>query len=94
MSGGAYTIRQVQRVEVEWVDSQGRSGWRDHKEVLREARQDSMLCHTVGYVLEETPAYVLLCASHTAHSATEDVSVGDSIQIPREAIRALHRLRR
>jgi hypothetical protein len=78
------------RVEVEWLDSLGEGGWSQRDEALRRARDDPMRHSSCGYLLEDAPNYLLLCLNR--HGSGQ--IVGETIQIPRVAILAIHNLRR
>ena len=74
--------RALPRVEVEWVDSCGDSGWRSVKK--ERAENLSLRCATVGYLLEERRGYVKIVQSLSAHESTDN-----PLAIPRCAIRKI-----
>lgn len=74
-------------VEVEWIDSTGRQGWHEPHE------DDELLtvmdCLAVGYLVRDKPEGIVVALG----IGTFGLHL-DSMAIPREAIRAIHRLRR
>jgi hypothetical protein len=81
---------ELRLVEVEWIDSMEIPSWRSPHE-MRDAAADEldMLCHSVGWLIEETDAYVLLVSNIQASG--EGVSSG--MAIPRFAVVKLRDLR-
>jgi len=83
-----------ERVEVEWIDSSGTSGWHPESEALTDLqRPDHMLCCTIGYVIHEDSDKIVLTSSFAAQGAGMR-DVGDVIAIPQFAIRDRRTLRR
>jgi hypothetical protein len=65
-------------VEVEWVDSQGYPGWHDEKEFMN--WNDSLTCHSVGYLLRDEADKIVLVMSRSS------VALDNGLVIPRVAI--------
>jgi hypothetical protein len=70
------------RVEVEWLDSVGDTGWQPVKKAR--ATPPKMRCLSVGYVFERRRGYVRL-----VQSLSDEDSVDNTISIPRSAIRKI-----
>jgi len=68
----------VRGVEVVWLDSQGREGWTDKKE-MQEWNED-LLCKSVGYLLREENDRIILVMSESS------TSLADGLTIPRACI--------
>jgi hypothetical protein len=69
-------------VEVLWLDSVGGSGWEHPDAARRDASTETMRCHTIGYLLEDTDDYLLLCMGQMENSG----SVLAPLQIPKVAV--------
>ena len=65
-------------VEVVWLDSQGREGWTDKKE-MQEWNED-LLCKSVGYLLREENDRIIL------------VSLADGLIIPNAVARQMMKI--
>lgn len=76
-------------VLVEWVDSQGGGGWKDLRDALRDADENTLACESVGWLLKETEDWVLLAGTVTTSS---DRQVCDPMQIPRCAVARIRSL--
>lgn len=77
-------------VEVEWIDSMGHSGWGRREARIEDLdRIDEMDHVSVGYLLKRNKQYVAV-----ALSVGRIGNVGDTIQIPRVAIRRVTVLRK
>jgi len=48
-------------IEVEWIDTSSISGWHD-KDIID--NPIDFTCHSVGYLLKETPEYIMLAQSY------------------------------
>ena len=76
-------------VYIEWVDSssQGRNMWNDVNVVLSGARDNSMKCRSIGFILFEDDDSILLVA-HLSGDCEVKMSghCGGDIQIPKCAI--------
>lgn len=75
-------------VEVDWLDSQGDSSWQSVSSALADAEDDTLLHHSVGYLLAENDRYVLLAQS-VNDGDDEDrrrTMVADTLQIPRAVV--------
>jgi hypothetical protein len=70
------------RVEVEWLDSVGDTGWQPVNKA--HAAPPKMRCLSVGYVFERRRGYLKLVQSLSAEDA-----VDNTISIPRSAIRKI-----
>jgi len=70
-------------LEVEWLDTMGYSGWAQREERLRSMDKTEEMDHvSTGYLLKRTAQYIALTQSFSRTG-----NVGDSIQIPRRAIK-------
>ena len=65
-------------VEVVWLDSQGREGWTDKKEM--QTWNEDLLCKSVGYLLREENDRIILVMSESS------TSLADGLTIPRACI--------
>lgn len=77
------TLAGAPRVEVEWVDSLGLGGWRPKPDVLDEFTPGALRHRTVGYLVRQDDAGVVLAASY---SEDWDDKIADSIFIPKQAV--------
>jgi hypothetical protein len=83
----------VKRVAVSWVDSVRTTGWRTADEARADLEQDDFLdCETVGFLVGETAERVILALNHQHVTGGEEM-VGETIIIPRQAIRSVRELR-
>jgi hypothetical protein len=83
-------FKRPEVVEVEWVDTMGYSGWNDRRERLRVLDSVEEMDHiSTGYVLKRAPKYIAL-----TQSIGRAGSIGDTIQIPRSAVRRVTVLRK
>lgn len=82
---------EPQMVRVDWTDSVTDGGWSDREEAIRRAAApDVMACTSVGFVIDDTPEYLLV---GTSWMRDGDLVQG-ALQIPRVAVREVRRLRR
>jgi hypothetical protein len=72
--------KRPERVEVEWVDSEGGSGW--HPIAKERDEKPRTGCATVGYLFERTRSHVKI-----VQSLSENENVDNVLTIPRSAIR-------
>ena len=67
---------------IKWIDSQSWNGWRDRNDALKWAKEETMICESVGWILYESEDRVVI-SSHKAHGAD---MVDDVWIIPKSAI--------
>ena len=79
---GTPSWRAMPCVEVEWIDSQGDSGWRSF--VKERADGPDLRCVTAGYLFEQKRGYIKIAQSLAAANAADNL-----IAIPRSAIRKI-----
>jgi hypothetical protein len=70
-------------VRVTWLDSSGPSGWNRLKSVIGPF---DLTCESVGWLMEDTPDRVTLCA-HVAISDPDNPIVDGVMTIPKCAIK-------
>ena len=75
----------MQVIEIEWLDSQGFSEWQS-KEVM-EDWSDSLVCHSVGYLLRQDENRVVIIQSESF------TSYGEGLMIPKISIVKMNVLR-
>jgi hypothetical protein len=81
--------RRFPIIEVLWIDSGGGHSWKDRESELEApARISSMLCRSVGYLVEDAPHLLML-----AESITDNDNLGCTMNIPRFAVVSIERLR-
>lgn len=68
-------------VEVIWLDSVQSTIWEQPDDAIRDAGKETMRCHSLGYVLADTSAFLLLTMSYL-----ESGSVHAPLQIPKAAV--------
>ncbi len=76
-------MKEPPLVLVEWIDSNGGGGWKDIKEAVPRADENTLGCEPVGWLIHETDHSLLLAPSRTTST---DRQVCDAMQIPRCAI--------
>ena len=70
-------------VEVEWVDSNGTSGWLSTKRAKEIADERPLTCRSVGYVLsEDAEDRLSLVTSLADNLEGKDMGAADIISIP------------
>ena len=75
----------MKRVEVEWTDSAlVLAGWHNAEDAERALEKIWMGCRTTGYLIRDTPEYVVI-----ALSVGDGGHVADGIAIPRFAIQKI-----
>lgn len=67
---------------VQWIDSHGDGSWRDRKRVIGEMQTNTLLCESVGFVVENTDKYLFIAQSWS----DDDDLIGGMLQIPHVAI--------
>lgn len=77
-------------VLVRWIDSMSEGGWHQAADAKREAHDVSLEAETVGFIVDETDAWLLL-AMGSIHDGSV---VHETIQIPKVAVLDVVRLRR
>lgn len=79
--------KRMEIVEVEWIDSCGNAAWRsvehDDEEIT------DLSCKTVGYLFKRTKDRVVVALNQSATG-----NVGDTIAIPRSAVRRMSVLKK
>ena len=78
-------MKRLEVRQVWWIDAVGNDGWDDQTEY---AKETLAACESVGYVLKETAAFVVL-----VQSVSDDVA-HNSITIPKFAITKMATLRK
>jgi len=74
-------------VEVEWVDSNGSSGWFSTKRAKEVADERPLTCRSVGYVLsEDVEDRLSLVTSLADNLEGKDMGAADIISIPMVAV--------
>lgn len=68
-------------VEVFWVDSSSVAAWSDPDEM----RDCSLECHSIGFMVDETPDRIVI-----SHSVDPEGSAADPMAIPKCAITDLY----
>ena len=85
-------LKKYQKVEIEWIDSSGSSGWRRDKEYLGDEK--FIDCKTVGYFIGKTKRTIQVIQSLNVHKNQDDSRNVDSmIQIPKVAINKIKLLK-
>lgn len=72
-------------VKVEWLDSVGRTGWRNRQVILDDSPYEDLLHESVGFLVHEDEHSITLTHSRSAAKSALD-SVDDVIRIPKVAI--------
>jgi len=75
-------------VEVEWIDSMERAGWRSADDWDRDLALDTLSCRSTGYLYREDDRGVVLMQSQA-----ETGALADAIEIPRMAVQSVRVLR-
>ncbi len=76
-------------IYIEWEDAHSSNGWHTKEEADR-MKEDMPVIKQVGWVLEERPRYVLLCARHAEDGIftdDNDEAFGNLQRIPKTWIR-------
>lgn len=77
-------------VEVEWVDSMRYSNWASSEDHIKSMEvPETMLHRSCGYLVKECSEYVAV--THSVGIGVQ--SVLDSIQIPRQAVKSIKRIK-
>jgi hypothetical protein len=80
-------------VLVDWVDSHSSNEWQPVADVKRKADEENALfCSSAGFLVADTPDYVLLACSYTPPTSEDAETVANTMQIPRCAIQSIRRL--
>lgn len=76
-------------VQIQWVDATcfGGSGWNDPEEIADWINEDLPLMYTVGFVIKETEAMIVVADSLGPHE------VGQVNKIPTNWVKSIHRLK-
>lgn len=74
-------------VFIRWVDSGRSDGWESPDSALQDARETSMACETVAWLVGQHPEWVLVSSSRRS-----DEEVLSTLQIPRCAITEIKEL--
>lgn len=70
-------------IKVKWLDAMSENYWISKEKTIENARKENiMIHHSVGFLLEKTPEYLLLIQS----IGDSEEMVLASLQIPRRAI--------
>lgn len=83
------------RIEIEWIDAVGDSGWRYTNDIKDEWGDPEKLFHkTIGYFLARTKLSLVVCQSIQKKTWQDnDKSTDARIEIPLVAIRKIRRLK-
>lgn len=85
------------RVEVEWIDSAQKTGWRSADETLDwiNLGTEALTCWSVGYLVDEREDSITLAPHYTIDTRTGlHDEYGDPMTIPRVAVVEIKELRR
>jgi hypothetical protein len=81
-------------VEVEWLDSQAKSGWGSRKEHTEEATgAEAIPIHSVGYLLYDRPKSIAIYQTLVDWGGERGVSLAESLSIPRAVVLKVRRVR-
>jgi len=87
-------IKPYQKIEVEWFDSLGSSGWLSLKSAETEMGDIERLTnYSVGYFIKKTPFSIVICQSYQKKIFEEgDRNIDNRLEIPLGAIRKIKKL--
>lgn len=77
-------------VEIEWLDTMSTSGWQTKDDRLRQTKIEDMDHRSIGYLLKRGPEYVVVAQS----VGEQHDNVGDTLMIPRQAVKKVTVLRK
>jgi hypothetical protein len=81
-------------VEVEWLDSQVKSGWGSPKEHTEDAvGAEAIPMHSVGYLLYALPKSIAIYQTAVDWGAERGVSLAESLSIPRAVVVKVRKVR-
>jgi hypothetical protein len=81
-------------VEIEWLDSQVKSGWGSRKEHVDEAvGAEGIPLHSVGYLLHDRPKSIAIYQTVVDWGAEKGVSLAESLSIPRAVVVKVRKVR-
>ena len=82
-------------IEVDWVDSNGFSGWDRTDRRKEDTLKDTMLCKSVGYLLDRKPDRIILTQSQSFYTDAENAnSVDSTLIIPTVAVKKIRILKK
>jgi len=82
-------------IEVDWVDSNGFSGWDRIDRRKEDTLKDTMRCRSVGYLLEKKTDRIILTQSQSFYADIESANHVDStLVIPTVAVKKIRILKK